>query len=154
MPLPTTGPISLGAVAAELGRSVGSTISLGEAAVRNLAGVPTGAISLSQLYGKSSLSFSPAGGTSSAAAVLLSDWNAGGGTASVTITCSQPAVWVHSRSGTSGSASVTSGGSASSITFSLTNSGFTIRQTTWYVSGSVGGVTQYWRVELVNEGFA
>lgn len=154
MPLPTTGAISLSAVAAEIGRAVGTAISLGETAVRNLAGVATGAISLSQLYGKSSVSFSPAGGTSSGTAVYLSDWWAGGGSAQVTIFCSQSAVWTHSRSGSFGSASVASGGSGTSITFSLSNNGYTIRETTWYVSGSVGGITQYWTVNLVNEGLA
>jgi hypothetical protein len=53
MTLPTTGAISLGAVAAELGRAAGTLTSLGEASVRSLAGVASGAISLSNLYGKS-----------------------------------------------------------------------------------------------------
>ncbi len=154
MPLPTTGAISFSAVAAEIGRAAGSAISLGETAVRNLAGVATGAISLSQLYGKSSVTFSPVGGASSASPVYLSDWRSGGGAAQVTIFCSQAAVWVHSRSGTYGAASVASGGSATSITFSLANNGYTVRESTWTVSGTVGGVTQYWQVTLTNDGLA
>lgn len=47
--------ISLSQVAVELGRSASATTSLGETAVRALAGVASGAISLSNLYGKSSV---------------------------------------------------------------------------------------------------
>lgn len=57
MTLPTSPPISLSDVLTELrvvnsGRSL--PISLGDADVRNLAGKPSGAVSLSDLYGKSS----------------------------------------------------------------------------------------------------
>jgi hypothetical protein len=53
MPLPTTGPLSLSAVNTELGRPATATIALGEAAVRALAGVPTGPIGKLSLRGKS-----------------------------------------------------------------------------------------------------
>lgn len=53
MPLPTTGPLSLSAVNTELGRPATATISLGEAAVRALAGVPSGPIGKASLRGKS-----------------------------------------------------------------------------------------------------
>jgi hypothetical protein len=53
MPLPTTGPMSLSQVNTELGRSATATISLGEAAVRALAGVPSGPIGKASLRGKS-----------------------------------------------------------------------------------------------------
>jgi len=53
MPLPLTGPISLAAVNLELGRTSDATISLGEPAVRDLAGVPTGPIGKADLRGKS-----------------------------------------------------------------------------------------------------
>lgn len=49
--LPLTGPISIGMVAAELG--IGLPLSLGDARVRALAGVPSGPISLGQLRSKS-----------------------------------------------------------------------------------------------------
>lgn len=57
MTLPASGSISLGDVMTELrvtnpGRAY--PISLGDSDVRALAGVPSGAISLSNLYGKSS----------------------------------------------------------------------------------------------------
>ena len=63
MTMVSSGQISLGGSATsgglnqsvniELGRSATATISLGESAVRTLAGVASGAISLSNLYGKS-----------------------------------------------------------------------------------------------------
>lgn len=62
MPLVTSGEISIGGSTAnrsinlELGRSATATSSLNESALRDLAGVASGAISLSSFYGKSSLS--------------------------------------------------------------------------------------------------
>jgi hypothetical protein len=53
MTLPVSGPISLNAVNVELGLGGTTLISLNQASVRNLAGVPSGAISLNNLYGKS-----------------------------------------------------------------------------------------------------
>lgn len=53
MTLQASGPISLSNVAVELGRASNAATSLGETAVRTLAGVSTGAIALSNLYGKS-----------------------------------------------------------------------------------------------------
>jgi len=55
MTLPASGQISLNQVNVELSRSGTTTISLGEAAVRALAGVPSGAISMSNLWGKSAV---------------------------------------------------------------------------------------------------
>jgi len=51
MTLPAAGPISIGQVAAELG--IGLPLSLGDSRARALAGVPSGPISLGNLYGKS-----------------------------------------------------------------------------------------------------
>lgn len=70
MPLNASGPISIGGSTAgqsinlELGRAAGATSSLNESALRTLAAVPSGAISLSNFYGKSS-----------AAGVLITDFN-------------------------------------------------------------------------------
>ena len=154
MTLQSSGPISLGNVGSELGRTVGTTTSLGETAVRNLAAVASGAITLSNLYGKSSVTFTPEGGLSSASPVMLSDWAGGGAAASVRIQCSPSAVWSWTKIGsTAGITSVVNGGSATSILFSLPNNGYTIRQTNWNVSATAGGITRYWSVELINEGF-
>lgn len=154
MTLQSSGPISLGNVGTELGRTLGTPTSLGEAAVRNLAAVASGAIGLSNLYGKSAVTFTPAGGLSSASPVMLSDWTAGGSSASVTIQSLPSAIWSWTRSGsTAGTASVVNGGTALSIRFSLPNNGYTIRQTNWNVSATAGGITRYWSVELINEGF-
>ena len=51
MALPASGSISLAQVRTEL--SLSGAISLGQAEVRNLAGVASGAISMSNLHGKS-----------------------------------------------------------------------------------------------------
>lgn len=52
--LPASGPLSLSQVNTELGLAANTQISLGQASVRTLAGVPSGAISFSNLHGKSS----------------------------------------------------------------------------------------------------
>jgi hypothetical protein len=73
MTMVSTGEISIGGNATsgglnrsiniELGRAASATSSLNESALRTLAGVPSGAISLSNFYGKSNRTFSLAGMT-------------------------------------------------------------------------------------------
>lgn len=80
MALPSTGAISLSQVAVELTRSASATTSLGETSVRSLAGVASGAISLSDLYGKAYRTFAnPLAGSGS----TYSDTDSG--TCSVTL---------------------------------------------------------------------
>jgi len=65
MPLASSGTISIGSTASganrsinvELGRSATATSSLGETTLRGLAGVASGAISMSNFYGKANYSF-------------------------------------------------------------------------------------------------
>lgn len=55
MALPTSGELSLSQVNTELGKAATSQIGMNDAAVRALAGVSSGAISISNLHGKSSV---------------------------------------------------------------------------------------------------
>lgn len=154
MTLPT-GQISMSQVNVELGLSSTAQISLNDSAVRSLAGVASGQISMDNLRGKSAGgTFSPDGGTSSGSPVALYDYKAGGASASVTITCSATATWTWTRSGTYGTASIASGGTGTSITFTLNNSTTTPRSTTWTVSATSGSTTRYWSVQLDNDGLA
>jgi hypothetical protein len=58
------GSTSTRSINLELGRAAGATSSLGETALRTLAGVSSGAISISNFYGKSSVTISLASITS------------------------------------------------------------------------------------------
>ena len=154
MALQTTGPISFANINTELGVASTTTRSLNDTTSRTLAGVASGTISMSNFYGKSAVSWSPAG-TASAPGEAISDMFGGGGTdASVTITCNQAATWTYFESGSSeGYADIASGNSATSITFTLPNYGFSVFTTYFSVSSTAGGVTRYWAVTLQNTGF-
>jgi hypothetical protein len=134
----------------ELGRSATATISLNESAVRSLAGVPSGAISMDNVRGKSAVAFTPDGGTTAGSAVLLSDQ--GSLYASVTISCSQSAVWTWSGGGDGSYVTVASGGSATSIIFEVSASPFGgWAFASFTVQATAGGITRYWNVELTAE---
>lgn len=109
--------------------------------------VPTsGTISMSKFYGTSDVAFSPDGGTSAGSPVAAD--NVGATSASRTLSCTSPAVWTFTRDGdTSGTASIASGNTSTSITFNLSTS-FSNKTTTWTVSATAGGITRYWTVTL------
>ena len=137
----------------ELGRSSTAAISLGESAVRTLAGVPSGTISMNNLRGKSNITFTPAGGTSAGSPAALFNFRVYPQSASVTISCTQSAVWTWTRAGASqASASTASGNSATSIQFTLPSAEFQFRSATFTVSATAGGITRYWTVQLDTEG--
>jgi hypothetical protein len=54
MALPASGALAISQISVELGRASTATTNLNESAVRTLAGVASGAISISNFYGKSS----------------------------------------------------------------------------------------------------
>lgn len=114
--------------------------------------VPTsGTISISKFYGTSDVAFSPDGGTTAGAPLALEDF--GTFTASETITCTQSATWTWSRSsGSFGTANVSSGSSATSITFTLNTSGFDYRQSEFTLTATSGGITRYYVITLTAEG--
>jgi hypothetical protein len=162
MTLQSSGAISLSQIQTEFGGS--NPVSMSEyyaggsfvpsgATGTNGAVPSSGTVSLSKFYGTVKTAFSPAGGTSAGSPQALSDF--GTFNASVTISCTTPAVWTWTRSGnTNANASVSSGGSATEITFSLSTTGFTYRQSEFTVSATSNGITRYWFVTLTAEGNA
>lgn len=71
MTLPTSGPITIGMVATELGISL--PLSLGYTRVRALAGIPSGPISLGNLRGKTAGGGGGGGGAPSTLAASMAD---------------------------------------------------------------------------------
>lgn len=134
----------------ELGRSSTASISLGETAVRTLAGVASGAISMNDLRGKSAVTFTPAGGTSAGSPVYLV--NNDTYYTEISVECSQNAVWTYSGGGAPGggvviSVSIASGSTATIITFSISTP-YLPRTANWSLSATSGGITRYWNVYL------
>lgn len=163
MALPTSGPLTLADIQTEFGGS--NPISLSEyyaggayvpaGTTGTYGAVPSsGTISIQNFYGTSNgPTFFPAGGTSAGSpqTLLVEDfWPA---TAVQLITCSQSATWVWSSTGTGTlSSTVASGGSATSIQFTLTGQNGFIRTRVITLSGTAAGVTRYWSITLRVDG--
>ena len=71
MTLPASGPITMNQVNVELGNSGTTSISLGQSTVRALAGIPSGAISLDSLHGKSNYKYGTPTGSAGSGYVFL-----------------------------------------------------------------------------------
>ncbi len=134
MTMVSSGPISLGGTATtgglnqsinvELGLSGTTTISLNQANVRTLLAVPSGAISLSNAYGKSNravVSFAYTSNTANASLNIasLSGYSAGKSDVTVTVNAG---VYVYSTS--TGTPGLTLTGGTSGDTLTLVNNGF------------------------------
>ena len=77
MTLPVSGAISFNAINVELGTPGTTTASLGQASYRSLAGVPSGAISLNNFYGKANTWYGTI--TTNQSNLNLATWAAGQG---------------------------------------------------------------------------
>lgn len=153
MTLQSSGAISFANINTELGVSSTTTRSLNDSASRTLAGVASGAISMSNFYGKSNVTFTPTGGNSAGSPTNLYNYGATLSEVTVTITCSIAATWTITRTGTASGASYASGTYSDLASLVLGLSGTsTPRSTTWTISGTAGGVTQYWSVTIDNDG--
>ena len=78
MALPASGPISFNAINVELGVAGTTTANINQASYRSLAGVPSGTISLSNFYGKSSLfafNITSANSVNLRTAAIAAGWN-------------------------------------------------------------------------------
>lgn len=124
MTLPASGPISINNINVELGVAGTTTASLGQASFRTLAGVPSGAISMSNFYGKSnrvSLSYTFSANTANASLNLsaLSGYLSGKSDITVTI---NSGVYLYATSTANPGLNITGGTTGDTLT--VVNNGF------------------------------
>lgn len=156
MALPTSGPISMSQVLAELqsansGRT--TPIGLGDSDVRSLAGVGSGAISMANLLGKSSLAVNIAAHT-------LTNINTGASSCSVTFTVQNNGSLTWSKSGPSSSGSYASewlNQTVDSSTASLYEVRVTVSSGVNPSSGTLGtwlncGTSRVWQLNVAANG--
>lgn len=133
MTLPASGPISLNNVNVELGLSGTTSINMNQASVRTLFGKASGAISMSDGYGKSNRAAVSYTFTSSTANASLNVSSLGGysaGTSDITVTVNS-GVYLYATS--TGNYGLNLTGATAGDTVTLVNNGFILGQ------GGVGG---------------
>ena len=124
MTLQSSGAISINNINVELGLSGTATGSLNDAAFRTLAGVPSGAISMSNFYGKSNrktLSFVYSASTANASLNIAAISGYVAGVSDITITVNT-SVYLYSTS--TGTPGLTLTGGTTGDTLTLVNNGF------------------------------
>lgn len=101
-----------------------------------------------------SVTFTPTGGASAGTAVFLQS-DVAFEEAEIIVSCSQNATWNYTRTFTSGSGtefvSLATGGVGTDIIFRCNGTFGTLARRTWSLSGTSGGITQYWTVDLRSE---
>ena len=148
MTLASSGTMSIGGSTAtrsinlELGLSASTSSSLGQTSFRTLAGVPSGAISMSNFYGKSNrvaISYTFASSTANASLNVAAIGGYVAGKSDITVTVN-PSVYLYSTS--TGTPGLTLSGGSSGDTLTLVNNGFIMGQGgigTINTNGSPGG---------------
>jgi hypothetical protein len=141
MTLPSGTTIAVSQVRDEFG--MGNPVSFSQ--LRGKGAAPgAGPVSLSNLWGAASVSFSPPGNDVG---------NSGTGLAQITLSCNRDAVWTWSANApASFSASLGSGGTASSITFAVSSNVNADRVATIDVTATVNGISKSWHVTLTAYG--
>lgn len=159
MTLPSSGPLTLADIQTEFGGV--NPIGLDEyyangglvpsGTTGTYGAVPSsGAISIQNFYGTTKVAFVPDGGTTAGTAVALDDQSQL--YSSITISCTVPAVWNYVENYGTGSASIASGGTDTSIIFQVSTTPFGgFKFGNFTVNATAGGITRYWTVNLVAE---
>lgn len=137
MTLPASGPISFNAINVELGVAGTTTASLGQTSYRTLAGVPSGAISMSNFYGKSnrvSISYTFSASTANASLNVAAIGGYVAGKSDITVTVNSGVYLYSTGTGTPG---LTLSGGTTGDTVTLVNNGYIMGQ------GGNGGATGF-----------
>lgn len=156
MTLPVSGAISFNAINVELGVAGTTQASLGQASYRTLAGVPSGAISMSNFYGKSNrvaLSYTYSANTANAALNLSAISGYVSGKSDITVTINT-GVYVYAT--TTGGYGLNITGGATGDTLTIVNNGFIMGMggAAGYCSGSSSTTPGSVGGPAINFGFA